>query len=300
MNPESRSGQPHPERIDAEITPEKEKRIPAKTVLVAGESWDGKGILTKGLKELNNWTVYSGKDDFMELERRNGPESTRWRNSFGVQRIFDRYQLNRILQLKPEDAVLYETRLAGIIYAEAQDIRAEQYLRRQKERQTQPNLPKIEMIPAVSLLLYARLDVRVDRAYNISLINWETAMQNPEARLSAPPKPTKAEIKAQLLENQQKDIRVWSRLRQHKNYIWEGGNPFDPNLRRPNGGLVYDWKIDTSDLTPEEIIEKFEMEADAWGIYLPKNSPKAENSSETTTEYNLYNGEPFSPRKPEK
>jgi hypothetical protein len=255
-------------------TPEQDRLSLVKTVMISGPSWAGKGLLVAELQRRNGWKTYNGKDEFMR--RIGATESSSLRSKLSKQKSFDADQLIKVMGLTAEETMLYETRLAGHILAEARDIIDQQIKARRRRRQTS-EMREPTRIPAVSLNLWAEAEVRYERAYQAELeeyLNQQLRMENGEGLREGEAiilkEPSRGAVADSVRERQEKDVLDWSRLKQHRDYIKVGKNPFSRTSVRPNGLLVFDWWIDTSNLNPAQVTNRFEEEGPGYGAVIKR------------------------------
>jgi cytidylate kinase len=287
MTAEARGEYPQPEKIDSEITPERESLNLVKILVISGRSHTGKDITAEILHDNYGWPVEDGKSIF---ERRTGVETGHILRDPLIHKRFDRFQAKFFRTATPADATIWQTRLGGIILAEERDRRAKEIQKVQWAKQLGAEVHVPGLIPAVSVLIWARKEVRIDRAYGYAIKNWEEQMANPIEGSELPEKPTKSEIESKLDQRSRGDILDWMSL--HPKYLRNGRDPFDRKLSRENGGPVYDIFIDTSDKTPEEVVAYLVNEAKKLGAVEEKNSEEViYNGSEIN---NPILGEPLS------
>lgn len=244
-----------------QVVPEREKLDLVQTMVIAGPSNAGKTELIRILQERYGWPVFDGSNSGFQ---RRGEKTTLGplKKSREKHEEFDAKQALNFRKLKPEDMhTLHQTRLGGIILAEEKDrrgkeireIRLENQWRAQKNKnpRTVPG-----QIPAISVLLWAKKDVRINRAYESKYREWEVDAEQATAEgKPLPPKPAKADIVSQMDRKEASDVMIWSRI--HRRYVKRGGNPFSRTLARENGGPVYDRWIDTTNLNPEQVADEF-------------------------------------------
>ncbi len=272
--------------------PERDRLSLAKTVMISGPSWAGKGLLVEALHERHGWTVYNGKEEFMR--RGGGSESSSLRNKLFKQKNFDADQLVKVQGLTVDETMLYETRLAAHILAEARDVIDQQIHARRRRRQSS-EMREPTRIPAISLLLWAEAEVRYERAYQAALSEWQNQQERlnngeglREGEIILFKEPNRGAVADSVRNRQEKDVLDWSRLKQHRDYIKVGRNPFSRTSVRPNGLLVFDWWIDTSDLTLDQVADRFEDEGPSYGAVVKKplilpGSAEFQMRSETLT-----------------
>lgn len=246
--------------IDAPIAPEYEGLDLVKTIIIAGPSHSGKDRLMHILHEKYGWPLYDGTEDGF-VRRGESDEIGYKERDADSHKSFDEHQAEIFSGLDKPEAVMkiHQTRLGGIILAEERDKRAAQIEAITTRnlwlvQQGKNPLPVPQEIPAVSVLLWARKDVRETRAYRSAKRLWKEQVQ--KAMLEgglAPTRPTRPEILARMNEKEARNVADWEPL--HK-YVEVGKNPFSRTLSRENGGPVYDRFIDTSEMTPEEVAEE--------------------------------------------
>lgn len=272
-------------RADLEATPERENPILRKIIVISGPSYSGKDILAEKLHERYNWPVEDGKGRF---QRRTGIETGHMQRDIELHKKFDRFQARFFRKAKSQNAVVWQTRLGGIILAEERDRRARAILEFQKARQRGKTVREPGMIPAVSVLLWARKEVRVDRAYAVAMKEWERVTSGMTEGSELLIKPTKAEIEQRIDQRAKGDVGDWIPL--HPDFVQEGKDPFDRRLTRQNGGLVYDYIIDTSDRNPDEVADELlRIAEDDGAIEYPVQE-------ETIFDSEKIMGEPLPPR----
>jgi len=290
MSIETRGEQSQPERIDAEITPETENFILRKILVISGPSYTGKDIVAEILHDKHGWPIEDGREMF---ERRTGVETGHMRRDPSLHRRFDGLQAKFFRRATPDHACIWQTRLGGIILAEERDRRAKDIQKVQWANQRGADIPKLGVIPAVSVLLWARKDVRVERAYQVALRKWELDITDQPEGSELPIKPTKTDIESRLDARAKGDVLDWMPL--HPKYLKHKRDPFDRKLSRENGGPVYDIFIDTSDLTPEQVAEAIVRESMSLGAIENPNKESSIPSFEANSNSQSL-GEPFSAR----
>jgi hypothetical protein len=255
MSPESTL--PH---IEQPVTAERDKLDLVKTIIISGPASSGKDSLERILRERYGWPVFESEDYNFERRGENKDQGPLEKDP-SQHEDFDAKQARLFRNLKPEGVQkIHQTRLGGIILAQERDNRGREIGKkiRKNEWRAQngkPPLPIPPQIPAISVLLWARKDVRIERAFQSQVNQWTVDAQQALAQGKAiPPKPEKGKIQADMEEKEATDVLIWAPI--HK-YVKAGENPFSRYLTRENGGPVYDRWIDTSDLTPEEVADKF-------------------------------------------
>lgn len=238
-------------------SPEKPRIKLVKWVIVSGDSYTGKDTLANELKARHGFIVDNGRDQF---ERRTGVETGHMIREQIKHIRFDGYQAKRFRKSTPGDARIWQTRVGGVILAEERDRR----LRERRKRIVDINwamqkgeipLPPIEDIPAVSVLIVADRDKRIDRAHQAAVI---------DAKSESKPIPTREKIEVLMDERSKGDVGDWAPL--HSRYIRVGDDPFRRDLRRPNGSPVYDIVIDTTKRNIQEAADYFEQELERFSV----------------------------------
>lgn len=274
--------------IDQTVNPERLGLKLVKVLVISGPSYSGKDMLADELSRRHGWPVEDGKGRF---ERRTGIETGHMRRSLDIHRRFDGFQAKFFRTATPSDAVIWQTRLGGIILAEERDRRARKIRENLWAKQRGEDRPELGMIPAVSVLLWARKDVRTERAYKDALLRWEQETAYLPEGAEKPAKPTKAEFEIRIDKRAEGDIENWAPL--HPKYVRRGEDPFSRKLKRQHGGPVYDVFIDTSDMTLEEVTDAVELEIVKFGAIEFPNQEELIFDSESTGQ---HLGEPISPR----
>jgi len=261
-------------------SPERPRLRLKKSIALTGPESSGKGEVLKILKLRHGWKVFDGSEIGFKRKGTN-PETGHIQRSKKQHKAMDKRQAKIFRNLNPDSEHLVdEAKLSGIIKAEQEDIRDNQI-----EKINEVNRPRIQKgrkdlvkapdpIPAVTILLWANQETRVNRAYNDAinkyvahfekyLMQSELIMEGikiPEDDLVPPPPdnpPTKEMIEKHMKDRQYQDTVDWAQ--DHPDYVKVGKNPYSRYLERPkNRGYVYDRWIDTTNLTPEEVADKFE------------------------------------------
>ncbi len=268
--------------------PERLKLRLVKLLVISGPSHAGKDAATDELKRRHDWPVEDGKGRF---GRKTGLETGHMQRSPETHRRFDGFQAKTFRTATPDDAMIWQTRLGGIILAKERDRRAKKIKENLWAIQRGENRPDIEPIPAVSVLLWARKEVRIERAFNAAILAWEEEVAKLPEWGEIPARPTKTDIKTRLEEREEGDIRDWAPL--HKDYIELGKDPFSRTLQRKNGVPVYDVFIDTSDMSIVEVADAIEREVGKFGAY--QSSFEIQGTTQSQS-YSISSGEPMSPR----
>jgi hypothetical protein len=286
------------EQIDKLASPERPRLRLLKTVALPGPSNSGKDALARLLHERHGWPVYDGTSSGFK-RRKNNPDQGHIKRSKDAHKEFDKKQGRAFDKLSADDThQLHQTRLSGIILAERRDERSREIGRaiRKNEwlrQQGRPPHPLPSEIPAMSVLLWARKEVRIERAFEQALAKW----QEQQARIAAGevvekhkvlPKPTKSAIEDHIEFRDRQDVLDWAPL--HPKYIKPGDNPFNRMLKRPNGGPVYDAFLDNSELTLEETADAFEDILISFGAAEPITDPEPRNQEPIK---HPHDGEPF-------
>jgi hypothetical protein len=285
-------------QIDKLPSPERPRLRLIKTVALPGPSNSGKDALARILHERHGWPVYDGTSTGFK-RRKNSPDQGPIKRSHDAHKEFDKKQGRAFDKLSVNDIhQLHQTRLSGIILAERRDERSREIgraIRRNEwlRQQGRNPIPLPADIPAISVLLWARKEVRVERAFEQALAKW----QEQQARIAAGevvekhkvlPKPTKSAIEDHIEFRDRQDVLDWAPL--HPKYIKPGDNPFNRMLKRPNGGPVYDAFLDNSELTLEETADAFEDILISFGAAEAIEDPEPRNQEPNR---HPYDGEPM-------
>lgn len=253
--------------IETPPIPEKPKIRLLKTVAIAGASNTGKDDVVGILKSRHGLPVFDGSSSKFQRRGKSSAQD-HIKRARKEHRRFDYEQGVNFDNLSEDsEQKLHQTRLGGIILAERKDKRSRligKTIRRNEwlAQQRKPLEAIPQEIPAISIVLFARKEVRVQRAYNHRMAEYEDQQRrilSGEKIADDEPilqKPTLDSIASDIDDRERKDVLDWAPG--HRDYIREGEDPFRRTLKRPNGGPVYDFFIDTSDLTQEEVADRIE------------------------------------------
>lgn len=243
---------------DVLVSSESLKKRLVKTIVISGPSYSGKDTLAAVLGEKYGVKVEDGKEQF---ERRTGVETGHMKRKPEVHRRFDLFQSKIFRKLTGDMAGIWQTRLGGVILAEERDNRLRQRRKRIVENQWamqrgEAPLPSLADIPAVSVLVIANDETRLQRAYIAALRDSTESGNAPH---------TVVEIKRRMDERAQGDVTDWAPL--HPKYVKSGQDPFDRNLKRQNGAPIYDIVINTSEMSVEEETFYLEQELEKFDAF---------------------------------
>lgn len=260
-------------------SPERPKLKLVRTAVISGPSYAGKDALVDILRARHGWPVFDGSE--VKFERRGTNSITSIQRKRRDHIGFDRYQAKRFADLKPGDEMwLHQTRLGGIILAAERDRRSEKLVAQSWQMQTEDNPEPLGPIPARSILLWATKEVRENRA-----VNHANTLADKEGK----PRPTRAQVIADLERKQKSEVDSWA---PHYRTINIRPNPFSRHLRRKMGAPVYDRFINTSELTIEQVADEVEKVLKSLGaveVIDPSNNPAEGNLAELP----VVTGEPM-------